>query len=121
MNVVGVEIKGREVRLVALRSNGAEITDVTGGYKPIKLEGDDDAQNVILFRNALFAVFDNYHPDTIVVKWRNPSPPKGFRQENNFGSSPISFKIEGLIQTYEKADIVLIKPQTITAYLKKMN
>lgn len=119
MKVIGIEIKGREVRLVVLENEVNSINDITGNYKPIKLEDDETSQNVILFRNSLFAIFDSFNPDKIVLKWRNPKPAKGFQQENNFGSSPISFKIEGLIQIYEKAEISLIKPQTVTAYLKK--
>ncbi len=63
MKKLGIEIKGREVRIVALEkgSNG-EINDVTGNYKPIKLEDDENAQNVILFRKSLHATFESFNP-----------------------------------------------------------
>jgi hypothetical protein len=124
MRVIGIEIKGREIRLVVLEQLNSIISDITGNYKPIKLEDDETSENVILFRNSLFAIFNNFNPNKIVIKWRNPKPTKAFQQENNennFSASPISFKLEGLIQTYEKpeTEISLIKPQTVTAYLKK--
>lgn len=119
MRVIGVEIKGREVRLGVLESQNGNITDITGNYKRFKLEDDEVYQNVILFRNSLFAILDNFNPNIIVIKWRNPKPAKGFQQENNLGSSPISFKIEGLIQIYEKVEVSIVKPQTVTAYIKK--
>jgi hypothetical protein len=118
-NVIGIEIKGREIRLVALNYDSGDVKDVTGTYKRLILEDDEIAENVILFKNSLFAVFDSFNPSDIVLKWRNPKPAKGFQKDNNFSSSPISFKIEGLIQLYDKASITLIKPQTITAYFRK--
>lgn len=119
MTVIGIEIKGREIRLVALEFDGTNTNDITGTYKPIKLEDDETAENVVLFKNSLFAILDSFNPSHIVLKWRNPKPAKGFQKDNNFSSSPISFKLEGLIQIYEKAMVSMIKPQTITAFFKK--
>jgi hypothetical protein len=36
-----------------------------------------------------------------------------------FPVSPISFKLEGLIQTYKDSEIQFIAPQSISAYFKK--
>lgn len=113
MKVLGVEISGRDVRIVALHVEEEDISDVTGNYKPIKLEDDETATNVILFRNTLYAAFDDYSPDVIVVKYRSPNG-KGIH-----ASSPISFKIEGIIQIYEKSTVLLTRPQTISAFFKK--
>jgi len=113
MKVLGIEISGREVRIVALENNGDEIDDYTEKYKPVKLEDDEVAENVMLFKNTLFAVFDNFSPDNIIIKYRNPKG-KGLH-----APSPISFKIEGLIQTYSKATVSLVNPSTIAAYFKK--
>ena len=112
MKVLGIEISGREVKIVALEKSDEIIKDYTGKYKPIILEDDEISENVILFRNTLFAAFDNFAPDIIAIKYRNPN---GKGQQ---APSPISFKIEGLIQTYN-CDIKFTKPQTIAAYFKK--
>jgi hypothetical protein len=119
MKVLGIEIKGREVRIVALEDINGIITDVTGSYKPIKLEDDEIAQNVILFKNSLYATFESFNSDVIAIRWRNPKPPRGEQAENNRAASPISFKIEGIIQSFEGASVIIIKPQTSTAYIKK--
>ncbi len=119
MKVLGIEIKGREIRIVALEDNGGIITDVTGNYKPIKLEDDENAENVKLFKNALHATLSNFDADIIAIRWRNPKPVRGDQSENNNSSSPISFKIEGLIQIYENSKVNLVKPQSSTAYVKK--
>lgn len=115
MKVLGIEIKGREVRIVALEKNGDKIIDFTGNYKPIELQDDEISDNVILFKNTLFATFDNFSPDEIIIKYRNPKG-KGLQ-----APSPISFKIEGLIQIYIDSKISLISPNTIAAFYKKSN
>lgn len=119
MKVLGIEIKGREIRIVALEDNGGVITDVTGNYKPMKLEDDEIAENVNLFKNALHATLSNYHADIIAIRWRNPKPVRSDQAEKNNSPSPISFKIEGLIQIYEGSKVYLVKPQSSTAYVKK--
>jgi hypothetical protein len=113
MKVLGIEIKGRKVVIVALEKNAGTIKDITGTYKPILLENDIEARNLRLFKDTLFACLDNFSPDAIVVKYRNPNG-KGDRTP-----SPISFKIEGLIQLYDKCPIILTFPQTISAFYKK--
>lgn len=113
MKVLGIEIKGRKVIIVALEKNGNSIIDITGKYKPIELENDIEAENLRLFRDTLFACFNSFSPDAIVVKYRNPNG-KGDR-----APSPISFKIEGVIQVYEQCPIILMHPQTIAAFYKK--
>lgn len=110
---IGIEIDGRKVIACVLKKDDGEIENCTGNYKPIILENDDVAANVVLFRNSLFATFDAYNPSVIIIKARNP---KG---KGAYAPSPISFKVEGIIQTYEKCDVRLIAPQTVAAYFKK--
>jgi Protein of unknown function (DUF3010) len=121
MKVIGIEIKGREIRLVALEKNETEnILDITGNYKPLKLENDEEKENVMLFKNTLFSILDSFSPDLIGIKWRNPNPSKkGFKEDNNFSSSPISFKIEGIIQLYPTCNVKIISPNTVAAFLRK--
>ena len=39
--------------------------------------------------------------------------------KGSFAASPISFKIEGLIQTYKNNDIEFVPPATLRAFYKK--
>lgn len=110
---IGVDIDGRKVIVVVMRNEAGEIKNFTGSYKPILLEDDNNASNVILFRNALFATFDSYNPSVILIKTRNPNG------KGSYAPSPISFKVEGIIQTYEKCCVRMVAPQTIAAYFKK--
>jgi hypothetical protein len=113
MKVLGIEISGREVRIVALEKTNNGIIDYTGKYKPITLEDDEMSGNVVLFKNTLFSVFDNFSPDEIIIKYRNPKG-KGIH-----APSPISFKIEGLIQTYSEAKVSFVNPTTLATFYKK--
>ncbi|MGD9630679.1 MAG: DUF3010 family protein [Pyrinomonadaceae bacterium] len=111
MKVLGVDISGREVRIVALDNGGDTIVNSTGTYKPLRLNGDENAATLKLFKNTLFATFDGFGPDVIVYNARNST--------GKFAGSAISFKIESLIQLYENAEIVSTKSQTIAAFYKK--
>jgi Protein of unknown function (DUF3010) len=111
MKVVGIEIDSRKVIVVALERTDDGIVNYTGKYKPIKLEDDDVAENVRLFKNTLFATLDGFSPEVVVFLGRGTS--------GMFAASPISFKIEGLLQLYENADVCCTKPQTISAFFKK--
>jgi hypothetical protein len=113
MKVIGVDISGRDVRIVALDNSNGEIVNCTGKYKPIKLEDDEKAENVMLFKNMLFATLESFSPSAIVINHRNPNA------GGKYAPSPISFKIEGLIQLYEDATVCFTSKQTIAAFFKK--
>lgn len=113
MKVIGIEISGRDVRIVALENVDGVITNYSGKYKPIRLEDDEIAENVVLFRNTLFATLESFTPEIIVINYRDS------KATGKYAPSAISFKIEGLIQLYDKATITFTKPQTIAAFYKK--
>lgn len=113
MKVIGVDISGRDVRIIALEKADGKITNYTRNYKPIRLEDDEVAENVILFKDTLFATIESFTPDVIVINFRDS------KASGKYAPSAISFKIEGLIQLYNKAIICFTKPQTIAAYFKK--
>lgn len=113
MKVVGIDVSGRDVRIIALEKDNELITNYTGKYKPIRLEDDEIASNVVLFKNTLFATIQSFAPDVIVINYRDS------KAVGKYAPSAISFKIEGLIQLYDKANICFTKPQTIAAFYKK--
>lgn len=117
MRVLGLEIYGREVRYVVL-DDSTGLKDITEKYKPLQLDDDDDSQSVKMFRNQLFAIFEHYLPEKIIFKWRNTRSTKAFQQEDDLLPSPISFKIEGLIQTYDHLNVTVVPPQKVTSFLK---
>ena len=113
MKVVGIDISGRDVIIVALHKDGDKILNITGNHKRLRMEDDDDSHNVKLFKDTLHATLDNLEPEVIVIKYRNPSG------RGDYAPSPVSFKVEGLIQIYDGVKICFTKPQTVSAYYKK--
>lgn len=113
MKVIGIDISGRDVRIISLDNENGDIVNRTGKYKPIRLEDDDKAENTILFKDTLFATIESFSPDIIVINFRDP------KAGGRYAPSAISFKIEGLIQLYENASVCFTKPQTIAAFFKK--
>jgi len=113
MKVLGLEISGRDVRIIALEKAEGVISNYTGKYKPIRLEDDENSGNVLLFKNTLFATLESFSPDIVVMNFRDS------KASGKYAPSAISFKIEGLIQLYDKAIICFAKPQTISAFFKK--
>ena len=113
MKAIGIDISGRDVRIIALDNSSGEVKNYTGKYKPIRLDDDEIATNVVLFKNTLFATIESFSPDVIIINYRDPNA------SGKYAPSSISFKIEGLIQLYENAPIVFTKSQTISAYFKK--
>ena len=71
MKVIGIDIAGRDVRIIALEKSSGTIINYTRKYKPIRLEDDEIAKNVILFKNTLFATIDSFSPDVIVINYRD--------------------------------------------------
>jgi hypothetical protein len=116
MKVIGIDIAGRDVRIIALEEQeDRSITNYTGKYKPIRLEDDDNAANVILFKATLFATIQSFSPEVIIINYRDSNA------SGKYSPSSISFKIEGLIQLYDNASICFTKPQTLAAFYKRNN
>lgn len=113
MKAIGIDISGRDVRIIALDNSSGEVVNYTGKYKPIRLDDDEKAENVVLFKNTLFATIESFSPDVIIINYRDPNA------SGKYAPSSISFKIEGLIQLYENAHVIFTKSQTLAAFFKK--
>jgi hypothetical protein len=68
------------------------------------------------FRDQVNSTFDLIAPTVIGIKMRNA---KAKERGKVRPPSPISFKLEGIIQLYSKCNIDFVWPQTITAFKKK--
>jgi hypothetical protein len=112
MKVLGIEIKGNTAIFCALENN-EEINDLTGKMTKLELKDDENSEEVHEFVDVLHSHFDNMQFDKIAVLKRSKS------LKAKFPPSPISFKLEGLIQTYKESKITFIAPQTIRAFFKK--
>ena len=111
MTICGVEMSASEARLVLLQGEKKNFTLVDTKLRKIKLTNDTDQNEVKAFRDAIFAYFHDNQVTKIVVKKRG--------KKGEFSGGPVGFKLEGIVQLYDKCPVTLIAPQTISAVHKK--
>ncbi|MDB4087989.1 DUF3010 family protein [Flavobacteriales bacterium] len=111
MKTIGIEISNKKVIFIALEQRNGSFVNITGKRKSMELEDDRNGEELKSFMNELHSYFDSINPDKIGIVTR--------MTKGKFAASPISFKIEGLIQLYNKISIDFVTPQALTAYFKK--
>ena len=112
MKVIAIDINGSRVIFYAVeRLADGSFANITGGFKSITVKDDYDNEEIREFQSTVHSFFDNLNPDRIGVIKRMT---KGM-----FAASPVSFKLEGLIQCYKNRDIEFISPVTLTAHFQK--
>jgi len=111
MKTIGIEISKTKVIFIALEQSNGELVNITGKRKSITLADDRDGNELKAFMEELHSYFDSIQPDKIGIVTR--------MTKGKFAASPISFKIEGLIQLYPKVEIEFVTPQGLTGYFKK--
>ena len=111
MIVCGIQIAGSKAIFTILKKRDGDIQDITGNFKKLQLKNDGNCNEVRSFSETIKLHFDNLNPKRIGIIKRNKSGP--------FSGSTISFKIEGLIQIYEKNNVELISPHTLRKFQKE--
>lgn len=111
MKVLGLEIEGGRVNFIGLESDSTNILDISSIPKSLTLGDDKDFDVVRRFKGVLHDLFSAFSPDIIGVYFK-PSSGK-------FSASPVTYKIEGLIQLYERKSMRFVDPRSIAALKKK--
>lgn len=111
MKVLGISLEGSTAIFSALEKTGSEITDVSEKFRKIELKNHLESAEVQALYKALHTYFDEQNFDKIAIIKRGT--------KGSFAASPISFKIEGLIQTYKNNTVEFIAPATLRAFYKK--
>jgi len=112
MKVIGIDIdKTKAIFYTLEKEADGNIINLTGDYKYVILNDDTDNSRVREFQSIVHAFFDDIKPDRIAILKR--------QTKGRFKSSPLSFKLEGLIQCYQKREIEFLPPITISTYFKK--
>jgi len=112
MKTLGIDINGNTAVFCSVEENNG-IVDITGKMTKLELKDDESSQEVYEFVDVIHSHFNEMQFDKIAILKRAKS------LKAKFPVSPISFKLEGLIQTYKESEIDFIAPQTISAYFKK--
>jgi hypothetical protein len=113
MKVIAMQIEGLRMNIVVFEKKANGVTELTGKVKFLELNENHDSATTKSFMNVIHRHFDSISADKIAIVKRNANG-KGMHKP-----SPISFKVEALIQLYEKQNVELISPLTIKAFLKK--
>lgn len=111
MKTIGIEIDKNKAIFYVLENDGTSLVNRTNDFKNLILADDRDNSEVRNFQSIIFTHFDTINPSRIAILAR--------QSKGRFASSPISFKIEALIQCYQKVEVEFIAPQTLTTYYKK--
>ena len=112
MKSIGIDIDKKRAICFALEkdSQGTSI-NLTGKFKYLAIEDDRDNLEIQSFQSTIHTFFENINPDRIGIISR--------QVKGRFVASPLSFKLEGLIQCYKNVNIEFISKPTLTAYYKK--
>jgi len=113
MKAIGIQIKSKEAVLVVLEKDAAGNISQTNDSAKFGINDPTKPNQVKQFRDQINAAFDSIGASRIGVVARNANG-KGQR-----APSPVSFKLEGIIQLYDKIEVELVWKQTTNAYFKK--
>jgi hypothetical protein len=113
MKIIAIQIEGLRMNLAVFEKNESDVIDTTGKVKYLELDENHDSITTKIFMNVIHRHFDSIDATKIAIIKRNANA-KGIHKP-----SPVSFKVEALIQLYEKQNVELISPLTIKAFFKK--
>lgn len=112
MRVIGIEIDKKRANCFALERNSkGTYINLTGEFNYFEIQNDQDNVEIKKFQSAMHTFFNNINPDVVAIITR--------QSKGRFSSSTFSFKIEGLIQCYDKVDVEFVSPRTLSAYYKE--
>ncbi len=111
MIVCGIELATSEARLVVLKGTKPTYSHVEISPPQIVLADDEKPGEVKAFQDAVYAFLRENKVERIAIKKRG--------KRGQYAGSPVSFKLEGLIQLYPEGDVILVSPQTISAAKRK--
>lgn len=112
MKVIGIEIEKKRAVCIALeKDTQGTYINLTGKFRYLEIKEDQDNREIKNFQSTIYTFFNSINPDAIAIITRQP--------KGRFSSSTFSFKLEGLIQCYDRLDIEFVSPRTLTAYYKK--
>lgn len=111
MKALGISLEGSTAIFSGLEKTDSGIFDISDKLKKIQLKDHLDSKEVQSLHEAIQSFLESNQFDKIAIIKRGT--------KGTFAASPISFKIEGLIQMYRSKDIEFIAPATLRAFYKK--
>jgi len=112
MKVCGIEISSNEAVVVVLEKTGDEIEMLNTSVKKITLSNDEKQSAINSFKNVILNFLKDNDVENVAIKQR--------AQSGKFSGGALSFKMEALIQLYEK-EVKIINGSTINSKTKNLN
>jgi len=113
MKSIGIEIKNTKAIFFAIEKDGDDYTILNENYKYLELADDTDNDEIRRFTSAVHSFFDTISADRIAIIKRNPNA------KGKYAVSCLSFKVEGLIQTYASREVEFVTSLKVSGYFKK--
>jgi hypothetical protein len=113
MKALGIQIKSTGAILVVLKKDAASSITQTDECTKFEIADIYDSQQVRRFRDQINVALETIKPTKVGICKRNANG------KGKMAPSPASFKLEGIIQLYDKIEIEFVAPQTVQAFLKK--
>lgn len=110
MKVIGIDFDNKDAVIICLEKTSTGISLVETSIKKITFKDHTDSEEVQRMKDLIFNFFDELKVDKIGIVKRMDS--------GKYAASPISFKVEGIIQLYSKTKVELIPLPTIKTYNK---
>jgi hypothetical protein len=112
MRVIGIEIDKKRAICFALEQDSqGNYINLTGKFRYLEIQEDQDNGEIKNFQSSIHTFFNSINPDSIAIISR--------QTKGRFSSSTYSFKLEGLIQCYDRVDVEFVSPRTLSSYYKK--
>jgi len=113
MKICGIELKSNYtiLTLVDFNYDTKNIEYIDLKIKKIILDDDENQNSVISYQEQINTFFNENQVEKILIKKR--------AKKGNFSGGAVTFKMEGIIQLYKKAEVFLLTAQSISSYEKK--
>jgi hypothetical protein len=113
MKSIGIQIKSNEAILVVLERNVDGVVSQLRESTKIKLDDPLNQDHVQQFRDQINATLDIIQAYSLGIIKRSAN------LKSYSLASPISFKLEGIIQLYDKINVEIISDKTYKTFFKK--
>ena len=113
MKICGIELKSNYtvLTLVDFNCDTKNVEYIDLKTKKITLEDDENQNSLISYKEELNTFFTENEVEKVLIKKR--------AKKGNFSGGAVTFKMEGIIQLYTKAEVSLISAQSISSYERK--
>jgi hypothetical protein len=112
MKVLGISIEANKAIFTSLeKDENQKVKEIVNTPKKIELKEHLNAEEVRTFLSELHSFLGDHSFDKVGIITRGT--------KGRFAASPISFKIEGLIQIFPEMNVDFIAPATLRAFYKK--